>query len=250
MKLRKTLHRVIAGLMVLGLAGLTQLAIAADAPKEAAAPTSGTAHIRVLQTMPTGPSINVELNEKSVAPELAVNSLSAYFDVPAGKCHFVFTGSKDQEKLWNSHRTVDPGVYYTAVLYTDEGKPALKLSDESSREITEGKARVYFYNYSADAGDLRITVASKRAKAGYTQWLKRVRQGGVSSKSAPTGSFTLQLRRGENVVKEIPDFTVEAGQRLTVFILGKAADLQVATTVVGSAKIASATEKAAPAKAD
>jgi|GEM_PF-6125811 len=248
-QIRTKMHRVMAGLMVVGLAGITQITSAADAPQEAA-PTSGTAHIRVLQAMPNGPSLAVELNEKSVAPDLAANSPSAYFDVPAGKCHIVFTGSKDHEKLWNSRRTVVADTYYTAVLYTNEGKTALKLSDESSASITDGKARVYFYNYSTDAGDLRITAASKRAKAGYTQWLKRVRQGGVSSKSASTGTFTLQLRQGETVVKEIPNFTVDAGQRLSVFILGNAADLKVMTTAVGAEKAASSTNTTTTAKAD
>lgn len=246
--IRKAAHQVIAGLMVLGLAGLSQLASAADSAQETAAP-SGTAHIRVLQAMPNAPVINVALNDKNVVPELVANAPSAYFDVPAGKCHFVFTGSKDQQKFWNSTRAVNADTYYTAILYSNEGKAALKLSDESKSAISEGKARVYFYNYTADGGDLRITVASKRAKAGYTQWLKAVRQGGVSTKSAPTGSFTLQLRHEEDVLQEIPDFKVEPGQRLAVFLLGKSGDIQVITTAVGESKVASA-DKSSDEKAE
>ena len=225
-----------AGLLTLGLALHTQLATAASTNKEDAKTTpAGTAYVRLLQAVPDGPALKVNLNDTTAEENLAKNTLSSYHAVPSGKCHFVFTSADGDTKFWNSYRTLDPNTYYTAVLFPDEDKPRLKLEDESSREITEGKARIYFYNLSPDAGDLRITVDSKRAKAGYVQWLKRVRPGSASSKSATTGDFTLQIRQDEKVLKEIPNFKVEKGQRSAVFILGKLTDLSVITGDIGAA---------------
>jgi hypothetical protein len=236
---------LIAGLLTIGLAAQTQLATAATATKEktAAAVPAGTAHIRLLQAVPDGPALKVDLNDKTVTDNLAANTVSQYFDVPSGKCHFVFTGADGKTKVWNSTRPVKPDAYYTAAIYLDEGKTSLKLQDESSTKITAGKARIYFYNLSPDAGDLHITVASKRAKAGYTQWLKRVHPGSANSKSAATGDFTLQIRQGEKIIKEIPDFKVAAGQRASVYVLGKADSLMVVTKNAGSQKIAAVDEK-------
>lgn len=229
--MKKKFAVLIAGMLTIGLAAQAQLARAAE--DKAAAPT-GTAHVRLLQAVPDGPPLKVDLNDKTVTDNLAVNTISSYFAVPSGKCHFVFTSADGETKFWNSRRTLDPNTYYTAVLFPDEDKPRLKLEDESTTKITEGKARIYFYNLSPDAGDLRITVDSKRAKAGYVQWLKRVRPGSASSKSAPTGDFTLQIRQGEKMIKEIPNFTVTAGQRSSVYILGNASALTVITKAAGA----------------
>jgi hypothetical protein len=195
---------------------------------------AGTAHIRLLQAVPDGPALKVDLNDKTVSNNLAVDTVSNYFDVPSGKCHIVFTGADGKTKVWNSTRTVKPDVYYTAAIYLNEGKTSLKLQDESTSKITAGKARIYFYNLSPDAGDLNITVASKRAKAGYASWLKNVHAGSAHSKSATPGDFTLQIRQGEKVIKEIPNFKVAAGQRSSVFILGKVSALNVVTVDAGS----------------
>jgi hypothetical protein len=189
--------------------------------------------VRLLQAVPNGPALKVDLNDKTVADTLAAGAVSNYFDVPSGKCHIVLTGADGKTKVWNSTRTFKADTYYTAALYLDEGKTSLKVQNESTSKITEGKARIYFYNLSPDAGDLSITVASKRAKAGYTQWLKRVRPGSAYSKSATTGDFTLQIRQGEKVIKEIPDFKVTAGQRSSVFILGNANALSVISANAG-----------------
>jgi hypothetical protein len=223
-------------LLTIGLAAHTQLATAAPAAKTKTKTTvpAGTAHIRLLQAVPDGPALKVDLNDKTVSNNLAVDTVSNYFDVPSGKCHIVFTGADGKTKVWNSTRTVKPDVYYTAAIYLNEGKTSLKLQDESTSKITAGKARIYFYNLSPDAGDLNITVASKRAKAGYASWLKNVHAGSAHSKSATPGDFTLQIRQGEKVIKEIPNFKVAAGQRSSVFILGKVSALNVVTVDAGS----------------
>jgi hypothetical protein len=233
--MKKKFAVLLTGLLIIGLAAQTQLARAAAAkekPKVEA--PAGTAHVRLLQAIPNGPALKVALNDKAVADNLAAGTVSNYFDVPSGKCHIVFTGTDGKTKVWNSTRTVQPDTYYTAAVYLDEGKTSLLLQDESSTKITTGKARIYFYNLSPDAGDVRITVASKRAKAGYVQWLKRVRQGATYSKSASTGDFTLQIRQGEKILKEIPNFKVAAGQRSSVFILGNANALNVVTKAAGA----------------
>lgn len=233
----KKLVVIAAALLTIGLAAQTQLvtaAPAAPAAKAKVAVPAGTAHVRLLQAVPDGAALKVTLNDKTVVDSLAVNTVSNYFDVPSGKCHIVFTGADGKTKVWNSTRTVKPDTYYTAAVYLHEGKTSLKLQDESTSKITAGKARIYFYNLSSDAGDLRITVVSKRAKAGYSQWLKAVHPGSANSKSASTGDFTLQIRQGEKVIKEIPSFKVTAGQRSSVFILGKADALMVVTANAGS----------------
>ncbi len=237
--MKKKFAVLMTRLLIVGLAAQTQLATAAPTTKtkaKVAAPV-GTAHVRLLQAIPDGPTLKVDLNDKTVTGNLAVNTVSPYFDVPSGKCHFVFTGADGKTKVWNSTRTVKADTYYTAAIYLDESKTSLKLQDESSTKITAEKARIYFYNLSPDAGDLHITVASKRAKAGYVNWLKRVRPGSAYSKSAPTGDFTLQIRQGEKVIKEIPNFKVVAGQRSCVFMLGKASALNVVTKDAGIEKM-------------
>jgi len=234
--MKKKFAVLMTGLLIFGLAAQTQLAAAATVTKEkpiTVVPV-GIAHVRLLQAIPDGPALKVDLNDKTVADSLAVNSVSPYFDVPSGKCHLVFTGADGKTKIWNSTRTLKADVYYTAAIYLDEGKTSLKLQDESTSTITEGKARIYFYNLSPDAGDLQVTVASKRAKAGYVSWLKRVRLGSAYSKSATTGDFTLQIRQDEKVIKEIPNFKVAAGQRSSVFLLGKAGALNVIIKEAGA----------------
>jgi len=241
--MKKKLAVMIAPLLTIGLAAHTRLAIAAPAAKaqtKTAVP-AGTAHVRLLQAIPGGPALKVSLNDKTVAENLAANTVTSYFDVPAGKCHIVFTGTDGKTKVWNSTRTVKPGIYYTAAIYLRGDKTSFKLQDESTSKITSGKARIYFYNLSPDAGDLRITVDSKRAKAGYSQWLKAVHPGSANSKSASAGDFTLQIRQGEKVIKEIPHFKVTAGQRSSVFLLGKANALDVVTVNAGAS--ATSTQK-------
>jgi len=243
--MKKKLAVMIASLLTIGLAAHTRLAIAAPAAKtktKTAVP-AGTAHVRLLQAIPGGPALKVNLNDKTVAENLAANTVTNYFDVPSGKCHIVFTGTDGKAKVWNSTRTVKPDVYYTAAIYLNKGKTSLKIQDESTSKITTGKARIYFYNLSPDAGDLNITVASKRAKAGYASWLKNVHAGSAHSKSATTGDFTLQIRQGEKIIKEIPDFKVAAGERASVYVLGKADSLMVVTKNAGSQKIAAVDEK-------
>jgi len=225
---------ITAALLTIGLAAHTQLAAAAPATKAKAAVPAGTAHVRLLQAVPDGPALKVTLNDKTVTDNLAINTVSNYFDVPSGKCHIVFTGTDGKTKVWNSIRTVKPDTYYTAAIYLNEGKTSLKLQDESTSKITAGKARIYFYNLSPDAGDLHITVDSKRTKTGYSQWLKAVHPGSANSKSASSGDFTLQVRQGEKVIKEVPNFKVAAGQRSSVFILGKANALSIVTKAAGT----------------
>lgn len=238
--MQKKFAVITAALLTIGLAAQTQLTSAAPTAKAKVVVPAGTAHVRLLQTIPDGPALKVSLNDKIVADNLAINTVSNYFDVPSGKCHIVFTGTEGKTKVWNSTRTLKPDTYYTAAIYLDEGKTSLKLQDESTSKITEGKARLYFYNLSPNAGDLRITVDSKRAKAGYTQWLKAVHPGSANSKSAASGDFILQIRQGEKMVKEIPNFKVTPGQRASVYLLGNADALTVITKNIGVEKTAAA----------
>lgn len=227
---------ITATLLTIGLAAQTQLATAAPTAKTKAkvAVPAGTAHVRLLQAVPDGPAVKVSLNDKTAADNLAANTVSSYFDVPSGKCHIVLTSTDGKTKVWNSIRTVKPDTYYTAAIYLKEGRASLKIQDESTSKIMEGKTKIYFYNLSPDAGDLSVTVSSKRAKTGYSQWLKAVHPGSANAKSASAGDFTLQIRQGEKVIKEIPDFKVTAGQRSSVFILGKANTLSVVTKTAGT----------------
>lgn len=241
--MKKKFIVLMTGLLAMALAAQTP-ANAADKAAEAA---TGVAHIRVLQATPDGATLNVQLNDKTVNDKLAPLTLSDYYTVPAGKCHMVFTGSEDQAKLWNSTRTIEPH-YYTVVLFQEDGDPALEMRDESANKITKGKARIYFFNMSPDAGDLRITVASERAKDGNVRWLKSVRAGSSRTKSAPTGDFTLQLRHETELFKEFPNFKVEPGQRLSVFILGNADSLHLLTIGAGGDATPSSEAKIASTK--
>lgn len=223
--------KLILGAIAAAALTLPQFAHAQDAAKPAAKPAAktvkarGTAYVRVLHAIAGGPRVDVYVDGKKTLDDVAFKTISDYMAVPSGQRTFSINAATKTEALLTEKKNLVADKFYTVAATTTAGKPSFFVQNESTGKMKEGQAQIRVFHLAAGAPAVDITTPStrKNAKGGYA----RIVPAGLafkktSSRQITPRTYTLQVRAGEKLLKEVPNVQVEAGKRYSVFALGKA----------------------------
>ena len=99
----------------------------------------------------------------------------------------------------------------------------LSINESSGKEMPD-KARVRVVNLVSGMAMVAVTKPSTRAADGSANFLsKPVDYGKSASKTLAPKTETIQLRDDAGkMLKEMPDIKLDAGERYTIFVVGKA----------------------------
>lgn len=226
-----------ATLFILPLPSQAQDAAKPAAPAPAAAQAStaqlaakatrvrGTAYVRVLHAIMGGPRIDVYVDGKKTLDNIAFKTLSDYMPVPSGQRSFSINAATKTEALLTQKKSLVADKFYTVAATTTAGKPSFFVQNESTGTIKDGLAQIRVFHLAAGAPAVDITTPStrKNAKGGYARLMSNLAFKKTKSNSRVTPkTYTLQVRAGDKLLKEVPNVQIEAGKRYSVFAVGKA----------------------------
>jgi len=185
----------------------------------------GTAYVRVLHAIAGGPRVDVYVDGKKTLDDVAFKTISDYMAVPSGQRAFSINAATKTDVLLTEKKNLVADKYYTVAATTTAGKPSFFVQNESTGTMKDGLAQIRVFHLAAGAPAVDITTPSarKNAKGGYARLMTNLAFKKTKSNSRVTPkTYTLQVRAGEKLLKEVPNVQIEAGKRYSVFAVGKA----------------------------
>jgi hypothetical protein len=223
--------KLIFGAIAAAALTIPQFAHAQDAAKPGAAKPAakttrarGTAYVRVLHAIVGGPRVDVYVDGKKTLDDVAFKTISDYMAVPSGQRAFSLNAATKTEVLLTEKKNLVADKYYTVAATTTAGKPSCFVQNESTGTMKDGLAQIRVFHLAAGAPAVDITTPSTRpnAKGGYARLMTNIAFKKAKSNSRITPkTYTLQVRSGEKLLREVPNVQVEAGKRYSVFAVGK-----------------------------
>jgi hypothetical protein len=200
----------------------------AELAEAKAAKKPGTAYFRVLHAIGDGPRVDVYIDGKKTLKDVAFKTLSSYLPVANGEHSIAVNETGKVEALFSDKKVAVANSFYTLVIATTAGKPALFPQNESSGNLVQDKARIRMYHLSPGAPPVEVTLPAKRntkdqkVQITYSRLFDDpVAYKKVQSRLLSPGTYTLQVRAEGQVLKELTGVQVEAGKRYAIFALGK-----------------------------
>ncbi len=185
----------------------------------------GTAYVRVLHAIPGGQNVDVYVDGKKTLNDVAFKSLSDYMLVPSGQRSFAIHAVGKTEALASQKKAVTAEKYYTVAAVTNEGKPAFVVQNESTGKIAENKAHIRMINLAQGAPSVDITIPAKRKNAtGYSKLATGLLLNKSRARGLAPGTYNVQVRTGDKMVKEVNGVQIESGKRYSIFAVGKVDD--------------------------
>ncbi len=186
--------------------------------------TPTTAFIRVLHAVPNGPKVDVYLGSLKIASNRGFTGLTSYISVKSGKNALkVFSAGKTSPVIVADSFTLKRGDYYTIAIYGKKAPQLLSINESKGKENFE-KARVRAVHLAPGAPELLVTTPSTRGDLGYAKLVPKALEYGKSgSKLVAPKTTTIQIRTEDNLLKETPEMSFEAGKRYSAFIIGEIA---------------------------
>lgn len=185
----------------------------------------GIAHVRFLHAAAGAPDVDIYAREtEKIKTGLAYKGLTEYTDVKSGKMALKVTAANKMEALVKDAATLTKEKFYTIAICMDKATPMMVLINESSGVDMPDKARILVVNLVSGSDGVAVTKPSTRAVDGSANFLsKPVLFGKSSSKTVKPMTETIQFRdTAGKSLKEIADNKLDAGERYTAFVIGKA----------------------------
>ncbi len=192
------------------------------------------ASLRIVQTSPDAPRLDIFINGKKTVSDLSYQSISTYTNLPGGRYDLKIIPSS---QAGAGDPVLDvPGIdlndgsvntLIVAGLFSDKSLSVLPLSDTSWNANT-GTAKVRFIHTSPDAPSIDITVGS------LGKVFSNISFKGVGQyMEVPAGSFNLKVNPTNNQNQTVLTKTLnfEAGKVYTVYAVGQLADRSLNTLV-------------------
>lgn len=186
---------------------------------------AGIAHVRFLHAAAGAPAVDIYAREtEKIKTGLDYKGLTEYTDVKSGKMALKVTAANKMEALVKDAATLTKEKFYTIAICMDKATPMMVLINESSGKDYPDKARVRVVNLVSGSDGVAVTKSSTRAADGSANFLsKPVLFGKSSSKTGKPTTETIQFRDAAGKsLKEMPDMKLDAGERYSAFVIGKA----------------------------
>jgi len=179
--------------------------------------------VRVINTIPKGPAIDVFADDQKAFEHVGYKEVTPYKEM-SDKLRITFavrpTGHDTSAPAVKNTEMISNGNHYTIVALLDtNGKPALKTVDDDLTPPHSDKAKVRFIHASPDVGEVDV----------YSRARNDELFGGVNFKSevgykeVDPVKTTLEVRPEgkKNVLLSIPHTSLDAGKIYTIVIAGR-----------------------------
>ena len=181
------------------------------------------AFVRVINTIPKGPAIDVFADDQKSFEHVSYKEVTPYKELAEGmRVTFAIrsTGQDTNAPAAKNSESISNGNHYTVVAMLDsDGKPALKVVNDDLTPPRSDKAKVRFIHASPDVGEVDV----------YSRERNDELFGGVNFKSevgykeVDPITTTLEVRPEgkKNVLLAIPHASLDAGKIYTIIIAGR-----------------------------
>ena len=188
---------------------------------------AGIAHVRFLHAAPGAGAVDIYARgDEKIKTGLAYKEITDYTEVKSGKMPLKITATGKTDALITGAVTLTKDKWYTVAAYMDGATPAVIGINESSGVEMPDKARVRVVNLVSGSDGVAVVTPSKSARAtnGMANFIaKPVLFGKSASKTVKPTTQTMQFRDAAGkTLKEMPDIKLDADNRYTAFVVGKA----------------------------
>jgi hypothetical protein len=199
---------------------LSALLVPAEREESAARPHATTdAQIRVLHASPDAPNVDVYIDGKRFASDVAYEGVSPYLTVPAGKHRLqVFPAGKQSGALIDSTIQLKPEQHYTIAVAGDLRNIRPLVIPDAQKGAKPGFSRLKIVHLSPDAPGVDVTLPSGKVLIGHLTFRK------ISPYLQVTpGTRDLQLRRAgtQEVLLQVPRIKFDPNVTYTLYIIGR-----------------------------
>ncbi|PWT89494.1 MAG: hypothetical protein C5B55_11305 [Blastocatellia bacterium] len=210
--------------------------------------------VRVINTVPGNPSIDIYADDQKVFDAVSFKTVTPYKEISEQRHTFRVkrAGQDSSQPLTENSESIGGGKHYTIVVMPDTNqKVQLRVVADNLTPTSTDKAEVRVINASPDAGDVDVV-----AKQANKKLISDVGAGGETSYSnvdPMTGSLEVRPEGKNNAIAIVENTKLEKGKIYTIVVAGnmKGSPKLQAIMIedqVGNPATASMTEKSASQK--
>jgi hypothetical protein len=182
----------------------------------------GTAYIRVLHAIPGGLNVDVFVDGQKSLSDIAFKSLSDYMVVPSGQRTLTIRPTGKSDILLAQKKAATADKYYTVAAVPNEGKPVFVVQNESTGKIAANKGYIRMFHLAQGALTVDVTIPAKRKNAtGFSKLANGLIVNKSRARGLAPGTYNLQIRANDKLIKEVPGVQIEADKRYSIFAVGK-----------------------------
>lgn len=216
--------------VMIGVLALAAAALGLVVSERWRADAQATASVRVIHLAVGAGAVDVTVDGQALVANVGFRAASDYLTVPAGRRTIRFAAAGQPAQAL-AEGTIDvPAGQALTIAATGEAPAvtALVIPDDNSAPPA-GQARVRFVHGAPDVPP--VDVAARGGQVLFTGVGFREVENYVN---LPAGTYTLEMRpAGQTAVSlAVPNVTLTAGQVVTIFAAGKAADNSLAAVLV------------------
>lgn len=177
------------------------------------------AYVRMVHANLNTPKVDYYLDGKKMLNDVTYAAVTKYQRVPSGRHILRFAGNERGGTLATAYKTMQPGGFYTAILYGLSVRPRVVVQSEvyGSTPLTR-QSRVYLYHLSPGTSPLTLRALYSdgrvRTLARYVPYAR------PRTFLAPEGEVTLHLYARNRLIRTQKS-TLRPGRRHSYFIIGK-----------------------------
>lgn len=175
-------------------------------------------HLRVTNTSPNAPAVDVYADEKLIAQNLKFGDVSQYTTLPAGKHSIeVYPAGQKTNPLFRTEANIDPASYYNLAIIGMVPNITMYLIPEPPSSQNFGRPCIRFVNLSPDSEEVDLTMQNGM------KLFENVNYKGASVYACvPAGTYTFQLRpyNTDNVIASVQDVSLQPDTYYTLYAAG------------------------------
>ncbi|MDF2440023.1 MAG: hypothetical protein JWN98_1007 [Abditibacteriota bacterium] len=176
-------------------------------------------YVRVLHANLNTPKVDYYLGSQKMLNDVTYAAVTKYQRVPSGRHYLRFTGNERGGTLATAYKTLQPGGFYTAILYGVSVRPRVVVQSEVYGSTPSARqSRVYFYHMSP--GTPPLTLKALYADGRVRTLARYVPYARPRTFLAPEGDVTLHLYARNRLIRSQKS-TLRPGRRHSYFIIGR-----------------------------
>ncbi|MBP1864162.1 hypothetical protein BD780_001800 [Clostridium tetanomorphum] len=195
-------------------------------------------YVRILHAVPKAPNVDVYLNDKLIAPDLAYKQFTEYLPLIPGYYNVkIYPAGNTSTPVINTNFSLENNKIITAAAIGTVENMYLKLIEDTPMDLPAGKTMIRFIHLSPNAPSVNVSLPNSSLS------FNNVSFGQVTNyKEIPPGTYTVELRVSGtgNVVLTAPNMRLGPNKIYSIYAIGLAGDnppLQILLPLDGNSYI-------------
>ena len=179
--------------------------------------------IRVVNAIPSKPSVDAFAGDSKTFMNVAYKSVTPYVEVPDDRQKLTLKSSGRSDLLAENSESFGEGKHYTVLALptsSRDEKPELRVVADDLTPVTNGKARVRVINASPDAGEIDVFTMNNAEKLFAGVNFKS--EAGYKEIDPTTTVVEVRHQGKKDALLMMPQFSFEPNKTYTIVVMGHA----------------------------